>query len=228
MAPSNCGPGIAQRLLRIIATVAMVLGVAIAGAPALAHQDHDKKKAQAEQVARQAAIAGRAAPAGSQPGPTQPMAHDMSAMDMEAERSTMPFLERLVQWLGKLHPFLVHFPIAFFPAALFTAIVGRRRPAFSAPVQFLVVAGGLLVPFAAATGWVAGMSTDADPILDVHRWLGVVIGIGGAGLGVWAWRRPWEDRGAGMILGLSVMTLAIAVQGFLGAAVTHGMEHLMF
>lgn len=228
MAPTTCGPRIAHRLLRMIAAVAFVLGVAFAGLPALAHQDHDKKKAQAEQVARQAAIAGRAPPAGSQPASTQPMAHDMSAMDMEADRSAKPFLERLVQWLGRLHPFLVHFPIAFFPAALFTAIVGRRRPAFSAPVQFLVVAGGLLVPFAAATGWVAGMSTDPDPILNVHRWLGVAIGIGGAGLGVWAWRRPWEDRGAGMILGLSVMTLAIAVQGFLGAAVTHGMEHLMF
>ena len=86
----------------------------------------------------------------------------------------------------------------------------------------------LLAPFAAATGLLAGMSTDPDPILAVHRWLGVAIGIGGTGLGLWAWRRPWEDRGAGMIIALSTMTLAIAVQGFLGAAVTHGMEHLTF
>jgi hypothetical protein len=50
----------------------------------------------------------------------------------------------------------------------------------------------------------------------------------GAALGVWAWKRPWEDRGAGMIAALTIVTIAIAVQGFLGAAVTHGMEHLMF
>jgi hypothetical protein len=31
-----------------------------------------------------------------------------------------------------------------------------------------------------------------------------------------------------MILALTFMTIAIAAQGFLGAAVTHGMEHLMF
>ena len=54
------------------------------------------------------------------------------------------------------------------------------------------------------------------------------MGAAGAGLGIWAWRRPWEDRGAGMILALTIMTIAVAVQGFLGAGVTHGIEHLMF
>ena len=109
-----------------------------------------------------------------------------------------------------------------------TAVVGRRRAAFSAPVQFLVVAGGILAPIAAAAGWLAGLSADPNPILTYHRWLGVAIGIGGAGLGVWAWRRPWEDRGAGMILALTLMTIAIAVLGFLGAGVRHGLDHLMF
>lgn len=148
--------------------------------------------------------------------------------DAEMDRSDMPFFVRLLDWLGRLHPAIVHFPIAFFPAALFTAVVGRRRPAFAAPIQFLVVAGGIFAPIAAATGWVAGMSAEPDQILTYHRWLGVVVGIVGAGLGVWAWKRPWEDRGAGMILALTLMTLAIAAQGFLGAAITHGMEHLMF
>lgn len=31
-----------------------------------------------------------------------------------------------------------------------------------------------------------------------------------------------------MIVGLTVITIAIAVQGFLGAGLTHGMEHMMF
>ena len=177
MAPTKPGRGISRYLLRMTAAMALLLSISIAGPPALAHQDHDKKKAQAAQVAQRAAIAGNSkSPASAQPV-AQPMTHDMSTMEMEADRSTLPFFERLMQWLGRIHPFLVHFPIAFFPAALFTAIVGRRRPSFSAPVQFLVVAGGLLAPFAAATGLLAGMSTDPDPILAVHRWLGVAIGI---------------------------------------------------
>ena len=227
---------------RILRSIAILLGMAMLlvslSAPAAAHKEHKKKKAVAAQVvqpgAQPAMPAGKAAVAEGAPaehaGAAVEHGHGsvMEGMEMEIDRSNMPFLERLIAWIGRLHPLIVHFPIAFFPAALFTAIVGRRRPAFSAPVQFLVVAGGIFAPLAAVAGWLAGMSTEPEPILAYHRWLGVVMGIAGAGLGIWAWKRPWEDRGAGMILALTAMTIAIAVQGFLGAAVTHGMDHLMF
>lgn len=213
---------------RILRSIAILLGMAMLlvslSSPATAHKEHKKKKPVATQVVQPAAQPAT-------PVASQPMDHDkMEGMmpDTEMDRSEMPFFVRLLDWFGRLHPAIVHFPIAFFPAALFTAIVGRRRPAFAAPVQFLVVAGGIFAPIAAAAGWIAGMSADPDQVLTYHRWLGVAIGIVGAGLGVWAWKRPWEDRGAGMILALTVMTIAIAAQGFLGAAITHGMEHLMF
>jgi uncharacterized membrane protein len=150
-------------------------------------------------------------------------------MMMEPEdRSQMGFVERLLDWLGRFHPIIVHFPIAFVPAALFTAIVGRRRPAFGAPVQFLVIAGGIIAPVSALLGWFNGgwAAWDSDSLLAVHRWLGTAIGIGGLALAIWAWRRPSEDRGAGMIAALSIMTIAIAVQGWFGGALVHGAEHM--
>ena len=152
----------------------------------------------------------------------------MDGMDMGMDCFKMFFFECLLAWVGRLHPMVVHFPIAFFPAALITAIAGRRKPAFAAPVQFLVVAGGIFAPIAAAAGWLAGIGADPDSILTYHSWLGVAVGLAGAGLGIWAWRRPWEDRGTGMILALTIMTLAIAAQGFMGASLTHGMDHMMF
>jgi uncharacterized membrane protein len=213
----------------IVRSIVVLLGAAILlvglSTPATAHKDHKKKQPVAEQIVHPGATP-------SEPVATQvPAGHDqMDGMmaNAEMDRSEMPFIVRLADWFGRLHPALVHFPIAFFPAALFTAIVGRRRPAFATPVQFLVVAGGIFAPIAAAGGWIAGLSAEPDQILTYHRWLGVALGIAGAGLGVWAWKRPWQDRGAGMILALTLMTIAIAGQGFLGAAVTHGMEHLMF
>jgi uncharacterized membrane protein len=153
----------------------------------------------------------------------------MHGMSMEPkDRSDMSVLERTLLWLGAFHPMIIHFPVAFFPAALFTAVVGRRRPAFSAPVQFLVVAGGIVAPIAALLGWFnAGFElVDHDRLLLVHRWLGTAMGVGGLSLALWAWRRPWEDRGAGMILSLTVMTIAIAVQGWFGGALVYGMEHM--
>lgn len=208
--------------LIIIAMLAALL--VVSASPAPAHKEHNKQPV-AEQVTKPGVQPG--GPAAMQNGAV--VDHGMmEGMDMEMDRSKLPFLERLLGWIGRLHPLIVHFPIAFFPAALFTALVGRRRPAFAAPVQFLVVAGGILAPIAALAGWFAGISADPEPILAYHRWLGVAIGVVGAGLGVWAWRRPWEDRGAGMIIALTIMTVAIAVQGFLGAGLTHGIEHLMF
>lgn len=207
-----------HRLLLLVLAALAALAV-ITASPASAHKNE----------AHEAAPRNEQATADRPTVGTQGM-ETMEGMDMnmDMDRSQMPFFQRLGDWLGRIHPALVHFPIAFFPAAWFTAIVGRRRPAFSAPVQFLVVAGGIFAPIAAAAGWLAGITADPEPILQYHRWLGVAIGVAGAGLGFWAWRRPWEDRGAGMILALTLMTVAIAVQGFLGAAVTHGMEHLMF
>lgn len=196
--------------------------------PAEAHKG--EKHGQAQQQVQQQVPQGQM-PTGEMPHGTIMEHGQMSGMEgmaMEMDRSSMSFFERFYDWFGRLHPLIVHFPIAFFPAALFTAVVGRRRPSFGAPVQFLVVTGGIFAPIAAVAGWLNGMGADPDPVLTYHRWLGVAIGIAGAGLGVWAWRRPWEDRGAGMILALAVMTIAIAVQGFLGAGVTHGIDHLMF
>lgn len=199
--------------------------IAVAVWPAAAHKDRSKEPVPVA-APRMDHTASPGAPA-SDHGQTAAMPA-MTGMDMPMDRSKLPFFERLFQWFGRLHPAIVHFPIAFFPAALLTALAGRRRPAFSAPVQFLVVAGGLFAPIAAAAGWVNGLTADPEPILAYHRWLGVAIGVGGAALAVWAWRRPWEDRGVGMILALTAMTIAIAIQGFLGAGLTHGIDHLMF
>ena len=206
----------------------LLIAAAAFSTPAWSHKGEKHEQAQRAQQAQQAAGNDAAPAAHGGAGGTQDMSDMMEGMDMAMDRSNMSFFERLTSWFGRLHPLIVHFPIAFFPAALFTAIVGRRRPAFAAPVQFLVVAGGIFAPIAAFAGWFAGIGADPDPVLTYHRWLGVAVGVLGAALGVWAWRRPWEDRGAGMILALTLMTIAIAVQGFLGAGVTHGIDHMMF
>ena len=212
--------------------IAAMLGLALmlaAAAPALAHKEHQKKQAEAARLMKQGKDTGSApATGGTTVMPHAPGRDMMDNLPMGMDRSKMSFLARLVDWFGRLHPLVVHFPIAFFPAALITAIAGKRRSAFAAPVQFLVVAGGIVAPVAAGAGWIAAVGSEPEAVLIYHRWLGVAIAVAGAGLAVWAWRRPWEDRGAGMIVALTIMTVAIAIQGFLGAGLTHGMEHMMF
>ncbi|HEX2763902.1 MAG TPA: DUF2231 domain-containing protein [Allosphingosinicella sp.] len=175
------------------------------------------------------AAAQQAGSPGAAPASAAPMAgHDMGGMmdDMAKDRSKMSTFERFLDWLGRLHPVIIHFPIAFFPAALFTAAVGRRRPAFSKPVQFLVVTGGLIAPVAAVLGWLDAIGADPDPLLTVHRWLGTAVGIAGLALAIWAWKRPEEDRGPGMVWALAAITAAIVVQGWFGGALVHGIDHM--
>lgn len=212
----------ARPIWLLLATLAALL--IAAATPALAHTDHKKK----QEVAQQQQGAPNAPNSGAMQRGATATHGQMGEMmgDVDEGRPPMSFVERMLDWLGRLHPVIVHFPIAFFPAALFTAIVGRRRSAFAAPVQFMVVAGGIIAPVAALLGWLDAMSADPDPLLTVHRWLGTAIGIGGFGLGLWAWLRPGQDRGAGMILGLALITAAIVVQGWYGGALVHGIDHM--
>jgi uncharacterized membrane protein len=221
-------------ILRRVAFLWLLMLIAGAvAAPSFAHKQHKKKQeaatlAQAQAQAQAQASAQAGAPSVTTANP-QAMHEGMSEMmTEEPDRSDMGLLGRLLDWLGRTHPVIVHFPIAFFPAALFTAVVGRRRPGFATPVQFLVVAGGIIAPISALLGWFNGgfSISDTDPLMMAHRWLGTAIGVGGLALGIWAWRRPWEDRGAGMIAALTTMTIAIAVQGWFGGALVHGVEHL--
>lgn len=210
-------------LKRLAALLALwVLAFSLSASPAAAH----KKERHAPPAAAQQQSAS-----GAEAGPVASMAgHDMDGMmeEMAAERAEMSSFERFLDWLGRLHPIIIHFPIAFFPAALFTAVVGRRRPAFGKPVQFLVVAGGLIAPVAMVLGWLTGglTLTDTDPLLRVHRWLGTAIGLSGLALAIWAWKWPEQDRRPGMIAALAGITAAIIVQGWFGGALVHGIDHM--
>jgi uncharacterized membrane protein len=213
-----------SRILRL--TVLLLSALILGAGPVAAHRkEHHHRPAPAAAAQPQA---GKETPAlvGTD---TNEADHMAAMMEEEKEdRSAMSTGERLLDWLGRLHPILVHFPLAFFPAALFTAIVGRRRPAFAKPVQFLVIAGGIVAPIAMLLGWFDGGLTfvDTDPLLRIHRWLGTAIGLSALALAIWAWRRPEKDRQRGMVWGLAALTAALVVQGWYGGAMIHGADHM--
>ncbi len=199
----------------------------VAASPALAHKDHKKRTAEAAQVVQPAKRPDAVAPITASLTVQHAQMGEMMET-MAKDRSKMGVFERVLDWLGRTHAVIVHFPIAFFPAALFPAVVGLKRPGFAKPVQFLVLAGGIIAPVAALFGWFnAGFDfASDDAMLQPHRWLGTAVGVGGAALAIWAWRRPEDDRGPGMIIGLAVITVMIAVQGWFGGALVHGIDHM--
>lgn len=213
--------------------LSLFAAMAIVGSsPAFGHEEHRRQreaalKARQMQQAQEVRQPGVTAPAATDPATMHAQMGDMMGLP-KVDRSKMSASARFMDWLGRLHPIIVHFPIAFFPAALFTAIVGRRRPAFAAPVQFMVVAGGIIAPIAALLGWFGGgfnLAAD-DWLLTWHRWLGTGIGVGALALAIWALKKPEQDRGTGMIVGLAIISAAIIVQGWFGGAMMRGMDHM--
>jgi uncharacterized membrane protein len=197
----------------------LVLAIA---APAAAHEKHQRNRSA---DAQNAVIA---APGGAPPSAVQEgMEEHIEAMEDRAAKS---FIQRLIDWFGRMHPFAVHFPIALFPVALVALILARRRGETIELIRALIVVAGAGSVIAAGLGWLNGGLTvnDAEAALMLHRWLGTALGLLGGAVGWWAWRRRSSTEGAVMVVVLGVIASLLLVQGFLGASVTHGMEHLTF
>ena len=79
---------------------------------------------------------------------------------------------------GRLHPLLVHFPIALIlcAAAAELAAITTRRPAWQALAFVQTRAGALCAAGAAVAGWVLASAPEVDPsaTLEWHRWLAVL------------------------------------------------------
>ena len=201
-----------------------MLLLALAAVPAGAHKDHERK------VAEQKAAEQRRA-ADLVPHPMSKVVHeavkdDIARIEAEAAKSVP---ERLLDWLGRIHPFAVHFPLALFPVAWVALILARRRGA--APddtTRALVIVAGAAGLLAALLGWINGgwRLADSDPILQAHRWLGTVLGLAAGVLGLWAWRRASAMAAGWTVALLGGLTLALLVQGWLGGALIHGIDHL--
>lgn len=164
------------------------------------------------------------------------MAHG-EAMEQHAAAAEQnkTFGQRLVSWLGRLHMLVVHFPIAMFVGALGVELFGlwRGNREYQRAAQVMLVVGAIGAVVAAFLGWFAGgfYLTDRNTVLMIHRWLGTAIAAAGIlllYLSATARRTPDRPRTV-YWAGLGAITIAIAVQGYLGGSFMHGgMNHMAF
>jgi hypothetical protein len=216
--------------LVLIRLILALLLASSAFAPAAAHKDHQKKMAEAAAAAKAQEEASRL-PAGEVVAhPMSPAVHEAIKEDvakLEAE-AALPVHQRLLDWLGRIHPFAVHFPLALFPVSWLALILTRRRGGATDVIRALIIVAGASAGGAALLGWLnAGLVMfDKDPLLLWHRWLGTAIALVGSILAVWAWRRPSAADSRLMVPLLATLTFALLVQGWFGGALIHGIDHL--
>ncbi len=217
--------------LRVICLSALI-GVSALSWPAAAHEGHPK-------AANAAPAADPGGPylqpqhsAGAPSSPEAQMAAEGHAMD-EAPPKT--FGGRLVNWLGKWHPSLVHFPIALFLVAglLEARAVLLRKARLSEATRIMVGLGALSALAAIVLGWMAMGWTYGryDRLHTAHQTLGTSIAL--LALGTWWAHETWL-KGQGRAIGwlyallLTGTVAAIAINGFMGGALVRGLDHLNF
>lgn len=202
--------------------LAFVLLLLAATPPTLAHENHLRERIEE---------AGKAGTPGSNtPGAMEEaMEEHVEAME-EAAGANRSWPDRLISWMGRTHPFAVHFPIALFPIAWIALLFVRRRGETTTLIRALVIVAGGAAGIAAILGWLdAGfLLADRDPIQAWHRWIGTALGAIGAAVALWAWRRASALNTSLMVWALGSVTLLLLIQGWFGAALVHGAGHMNF
>jgi uncharacterized membrane protein len=131
---------------------------------------------------------------------------------------------------GRLHPLLIHFPIALVLAAVIAEAVAltgddaRWRTVATANAQ----AGALFAVLAAAAGWLlAGRpGGDTPPLLEWHRWIGSLAAVAAVVAAATASAAGGRGRSAIWMyrLALAGAGLLVAIAGHLGGVLVWGAD----
>jgi len=140
----------------------------------------------------------------------------------------------LVQFIGKFHPVVVHFPIALvIAAALAEVLFGRTgRLLFSNAARYSVALAGVSVVVTVALGWAAGAFArypgEGAWLLTTHRWLGTAAGllvVLTAVLSEYSHRRSRRRFRVAYRWALFAGVLLVGVTGHFGASLIYGFDY---
>lgn len=138
------------------------------------------------------------------------------------------------QLFGRMHPLVLHFPIALILLAAAVEAVRLKwdRPAFAQVVPFLLSVGALGAVASSVTGWVFALESYPRPslrwALTWHRWLGITATVMAGGAAWIAHRHANAATPGGRWLRRSAVwltALVLSAAGHLGALMVWGEDY---
>jgi uncharacterized membrane protein len=135
-----------------------------------------------------------------------------------------------LEWLGRLHPSLVHFPIGLLIAAAFAELLLMTVGGdfFRNATRFCVWGGALGGAIAAPLGWLAASSGSHEAwLVELHRWLGTAAaGWALLVLGLSERAAHRDSARSALRAGMAFGAVRVGIAGFLGGSLVHGIDHL--
>lgn len=167
------------------------------------------------------------APATRQPEPPRTEASPTAAAIPPAPAS---FRVRAADFLGRLHPVSVHFPVGLLITAAFLELLAIlfRAPRAGQIARPLLVLGAIGAALSAGLGWINAefnpFQGELASTLTLHRWLGV--GVAGASVLCVILMLIGDRARPAFRVALLSSALMVAVTGYLGGDLVRGPNHL--
>jgi uncharacterized membrane protein len=134
--------------------------------------------------------------------------------------------------IGRLHPLLLHFPIALVVIAAFAELVAivRIDPVWHVVAVANVRAAGVFAVAVALTGWLLASSSVVDDVrsLEWHRWIGTTAALATIGAALATAGIDGHSRTMRWLYRIALFWAAalVSVAGHLGARLVWGADFL--
>lgn len=157
---------------------------------------------------------------------TQP---NISPKEIDHDESPVALGAEARQLFGKIHPMIVHFPIALIIVAFFAEALLACRPMMvwlAGATRLCLWTGALGGIAAAATGWVnVGVQGYSPDSVFAHRWLGVgtvITSLLLLGLFEWANRSKNPSARKVILICLALVAITVGITGHTGGELVYG------
>ncbi len=140
-----------------------------------------------------------------------------------------PFLLKLLSWFGKFHAASTHFPVGLLSVAVLSEFLGwlTKKPTWLVCTRFLLVLGAASAGFTAALGWLNDYS-GVSAVYAFHKWMGTATALWAvlsAGNALFFECREGTMERNRLRVTVLVGALLVSGAGFLGGAITFGLDH---
>jgi uncharacterized membrane protein len=146
-----------------------------------------------------------------------------------AAKPSQSLLSKTLAWIGRFHAASTHFPVALLMVALVSEALAwmTKKESWLSCTRLLIVLGALSAANTAALGWLNDYSGVSE-VYKIHKWLGTATALWAllsAGAAILFECREGSPERARLRGALFFGAVLVSVAGFLGGAITFGLDH---